>query len=230
MVVSVTFTGSGSDEMTIASGRRGQTLCPLRPYGRIEIEGKAYEAKAENGWIDERVEVVVVDTGNFGVLVRESEDRSGGRGNIPEAAPQLQTGDEASTDDGQVFPENPFHGPAFWLERVNAVLIGALLWTAIGALLLLGEQPLSLEFLLLPVGGAISGAVFQYFIRGSRDLEGPYSDHRPKAYFFVLVMLGGAVIAVAAAFSGGGGVATITAGLIFGTLCGGIQVVAAHML
>lgn len=211
-------------------GKKGQTLCPLRPYGRIEIEGKIHEGKAESGWIDESVAVIVVKSGSFGVVVRESEDAIAPRSNSSENPHRLQTSLETSADNDQPSGSISLYGPEFWLERVNAVLVGAVLWTAIGALLLLTGRPLSLELLLLPVGGAISGAIFQYFIRGTRDLEGPYSDHRPRAYFFAIWMLGGAVIAVTAAFALGGGVAIITGGLVLGTFCGAILALANHVI
>jgi len=50
---------------------------------------------------------------------------------------------------------NMYHSVEQFLERVNAKVIGALLWTAIGALLLV-DRPVNLEILLLPVGGAIT--------------------------------------------------------------------------
>lgn len=222
------ITRSDSGGMAIVPGKNGLTLCPLRPYGRIEIEGEVCEGKAESGWIDESVAVVVVDSGSFGVVVREKE---GGIGPSSESAGdsrRQQTSVGASTDNDQL--SDRLYGPEFWLEHVNAILVVAVLWTAIGALLLVTGRPLSFDVLLLPVGGAISGAIFQYFIRGTRDLAGPYSDHRLQAYFFAAWMVGGAVIGVTAAFSLGGGFAAITGGLVLGTLCGASLALATHVM
>jgi len=214
--------------MAIVPGKNGLTLCPLRPYGRIEIEGEVCEGKAESGWIDESVAVVVVDSGSFGIVVREKEGCSDPSSEPAESSPRLQASAEASTDNEQYLDR--LYGPEFWLERVNAILVAAVLWTAIGILLLLTGRPLSVEVLLLPVGGAISGGIFRYFIRGTRDLAGPYSDHRPQAYAFAAWMLGGAVIGITAAFSLGGGIAIITGGLVLGTLFGASLALATHVM
>ncbi len=47
------------------------TLSRLSPMGKIEVEGKAFEAKSNGGYIDAHVEVEVVGFENFSVIVKE---------------------------------------------------------------------------------------------------------------------------------------------------------------
>jgi membrane-bound ClpP family serine protease len=49
-------------------GREGTTLIPLRPVGKVSIEGKAYEAAGENALFIERDTRVVVVRDEGGVL------------------------------------------------------------------------------------------------------------------------------------------------------------------
>ena len=49
---------------------RGTTLSRLSPMGRIEIGGRAYEAKSAVGYVDPQREVEVVGFENFSVVVK----------------------------------------------------------------------------------------------------------------------------------------------------------------
>jgi hypothetical protein len=206
--------------MTIAPGTPGKTLGALRPCGQIEVAGRVCEAEAESGWIGEGAEVVVVRAGSFGaVVVRELGTDEGGSEECSDKNEVAVGSDGVS-----------IHGPEFWLERVNAPLIGAVLWSAAGGWFLTHGLPLSLEYLWLPLGGAMSGAIFRYFVRGTRHLEAPYSDHRLIGYLFALCMVVASAIGVGVAFALGGGIGLVTAGLVVGTLSGGLAFLATYVV
>lgn len=57
-----------SDELEI--GAYGITLSRLSPMGSVEIQGRIYEAKSMEGYVDPRTKVEVVGFENFSVIVR----------------------------------------------------------------------------------------------------------------------------------------------------------------
>jgi membrane-bound ClpP family serine protease len=57
-------------EMVLQVGDRGVTLSRLSPMGKVEIEGKVYEAKSVDAYVDQRSEVEVVGFENFTVRVK----------------------------------------------------------------------------------------------------------------------------------------------------------------
>lgn len=54
----------------IARGTIGTTISRLSPMGKIEIEGRLYEAKSLDSYIEQRKKVEVVDFENFTVIVK----------------------------------------------------------------------------------------------------------------------------------------------------------------
>ncbi len=58
-------------EKEIAVGARGIAASRLSPMGRVEIDGKSYEAKSLDAYIDQKQEVEVVGFDNFAVIVRK---------------------------------------------------------------------------------------------------------------------------------------------------------------
>lgn len=58
-----------SDELE--PGTRGLTLSRLSPMGKVSIEGKIYEAKSLDAYIDPKQEVEVVGFENFSVIVKK---------------------------------------------------------------------------------------------------------------------------------------------------------------
>lgn len=52
-------------------GSRGLTLSRLSPMGKITIDGKIYEAKSLDAYIDPKQEVEVVGFENFSVIVKK---------------------------------------------------------------------------------------------------------------------------------------------------------------
>lgn len=55
---------------TVKVGDRGTTLSRLSPMGKILIDGRVYEAKSIDAYIDQRSEVEVVGFENFTVIVK----------------------------------------------------------------------------------------------------------------------------------------------------------------
>lgn len=59
---------SPADELK--AGDRGVTVSRLSPMGKVNIDGKVYEAKSVDAYVDPRSEVEVVGFENFTVIVR----------------------------------------------------------------------------------------------------------------------------------------------------------------
>ncbi len=51
-------------------GQHGVTLSRLSPMGKVEIDGKVYEAKSTGAYVDPRQEIEVVGFENFSVIVK----------------------------------------------------------------------------------------------------------------------------------------------------------------
>ena len=52
-------------------GLTGKTTSTLRPSGKVEIDGKVYNASAESGLIDANIEVIVVSQQMNNLVVRK---------------------------------------------------------------------------------------------------------------------------------------------------------------
>ena len=57
-------------EENIRPGDRGVTLSRLAPAGKIEIQGRIYEARSLDSYVDPRTPVEVVGFENFTIIVR----------------------------------------------------------------------------------------------------------------------------------------------------------------
>jgi membrane-bound serine protease (ClpP class) len=44
----------------LKKGTVAVVVTPLRPFGKVEVDGKVYEATTENEWVDAGEQVVVV--------------------------------------------------------------------------------------------------------------------------------------------------------------------------
>lgn len=62
---------SPADELK--TGDRGTTVSRLSPIGKVNIDGKVYEAKSADGFIDQRKRVEVTGFENFTVVVKLAE-------------------------------------------------------------------------------------------------------------------------------------------------------------
>ncbi len=54
----------------LRTGARGTTLSRLSPMGKVEIDGRVYEAKSLDAYVDPRRKVEVVGFENFSVIVK----------------------------------------------------------------------------------------------------------------------------------------------------------------
>ena len=54
----------------VAVGAKGVTISRLSPMGKVEIDGKLYEAKSGGEYINQRTEVEVIGFENFTVIVK----------------------------------------------------------------------------------------------------------------------------------------------------------------
>lgn len=62
---------NASPEEVVAVGAKGVTISRLSPMGKVEIDGKLYEAKSGGEYIDQRTEVEVVGFENSNIIVRK---------------------------------------------------------------------------------------------------------------------------------------------------------------
>ena len=60
-------------DTTLSVGARGVAVSRLSPMGKVEIDGKIYEAKSTDVYIDQRSAVEVVGFENFTAIVRRVE-------------------------------------------------------------------------------------------------------------------------------------------------------------
>ncbi len=59
-------------EQQLKVGDHGVTLSRLAPTGKVEIEGRIYEARSMDVFVDQRTEVEVVGFENFTVIVKKT--------------------------------------------------------------------------------------------------------------------------------------------------------------
>lgn len=57
---------------TVKVGQHGVTVSRLSPMGKVNIDGKVYEAKSIDAYIDQRSDVEVVGFENFTVVVKRT--------------------------------------------------------------------------------------------------------------------------------------------------------------
>ena len=61
------------DELTALVGRGGVAQSPLRPSGRVEIDGALYDAKSALGYVDAGTAVIVTGVEGWSIVVEQSE-------------------------------------------------------------------------------------------------------------------------------------------------------------
>lgn len=69
----VTGQSMGTPAESVSVGARGRCVSRLSPMGKVNIDGKVYEAKSVDAYIDQRSEVEVVGFENFTVIVKRIE-------------------------------------------------------------------------------------------------------------------------------------------------------------
>ena len=62
---------NASPEEAVVVGAHGVAISRLSPMGKVEIDGKHYEAKSGGEYIDQRTEVEVVGFENSNIIVRK---------------------------------------------------------------------------------------------------------------------------------------------------------------
>lgn len=62
---------NASPEEVVVVGAKGVTISRLSPMGKVEIDGKHYEAKSGGEYIDQRTEIEVVGFENSNIIVRK---------------------------------------------------------------------------------------------------------------------------------------------------------------
>lgn len=60
---------------TVSVGQRGIAVSRLSPMGKVNIDGRVYEAKSIDSYIDQRSRVEVTGFENFTVVVKRAEDK-----------------------------------------------------------------------------------------------------------------------------------------------------------
>ncbi|MBQ7963494.1 MAG: NfeD family protein [Alistipes sp.] len=67
----VTGQSMATPSVDVNIGSRGRCVSRLSPMGKVNIDGKVYEAKSVDAYIDQRSEVEVVGFENFTVIVKK---------------------------------------------------------------------------------------------------------------------------------------------------------------
>jgi membrane-bound serine protease (ClpP class) len=52
-------------------GKEGVALTRLNPSGRVTVEGKTYEANSQDGYVDAKEAIIVVEQNNFKLTIRK---------------------------------------------------------------------------------------------------------------------------------------------------------------
>jgi membrane-bound serine protease (ClpP class) len=52
-------------------GKEGVALTRLNPSGRVTIEGKTYDASSQDGYVDAKQAIIVVEQNNFKLTIRK---------------------------------------------------------------------------------------------------------------------------------------------------------------
>lgn len=192
---------------------RGRAVGPLRPTGKIRVDGETFEARSEGAYIEAGAEVVVVGKTSFGLVVR----------------PELETNEKLTADslptarpEDDVPEMTPLNAPAALIEQVNTIVLGAIAAGVLVAVGLSTGRPLSLPILSTSVAGLAAGFVFKLCVRGSSDFVGPRVDHRPLAYVVAIMAIIGGAMGIIFGLDSGFGFLGLSAGLVLGTLLGGM--------
>lgn len=62
-------------DVALSVGDKGITVSRLAPIGKVRFGTEVVEAKSQDGFIDQAVEVEIVEVSTFGVLVRAVEEK-----------------------------------------------------------------------------------------------------------------------------------------------------------
>lgn len=194
----------------IHKGSRGETAGPLKPAGRICVNGLMFDACSEGEWIDAGVCVVVTGSRSQNLVVRPLRVDDPPAETLAEILPL-----------GHAAETTPLHAPPSLVERFNAIAAGAVVGCILVPLAWLCGTPLSISALLVPAAGAAAGLLFQWFVKGALQSVGPREDHRPRSFEIAAIVTGSAAIGAFVGVSIGFGFLGLSAGLVIGALVGG---------
>ena len=62
-----------AEEQNIERGARGTAITRLAPSGKVMVDGKVFEARSIDAYIDQRTEIEVIDFENFTLIVRKAK-------------------------------------------------------------------------------------------------------------------------------------------------------------
>lgn len=192
-------------------GDKGKTLGPLKPEGRIVINGITMDAASEGMWIDADADIVIVGGNSRRPIVRVYPSDQ----DLPRncGQPLLEASAVETT---------PLQAPPAWVERTHTVLLGLAIGIVLVPIAWLFGTPLSVYAFFVPVSGAIAGWLFRVFVGTAIETVGPREDHRPRARVTALIVsicaLGGAAIGA----NVGMGYLGLSCGITLGAFVGGM--------
>jgi hypothetical protein len=196
----------------IRNGAQGRTIGPLKPSGRIFVDGETVNARSEGIWIETDTNVVVIGSDSRNLIVRPTTENG---------PPDVTTGQMLTVED---LPETtPLHAPRAVVERINAVACGSVIGCLLIPLVWLNGAALHMTAFFLPVNGAAAGFLFQWFVKGAFDAAGPRDDHRPQANAIAACVTAGAAIGAVVGLNAGFGFLGISCGLVLGALLAGFM-------
>jgi hypothetical protein len=195
----------------VCRGAQGRTVGPLKPSGKICLNGETLDACSEGMWIETDTDIVVIDSRSRNLIVRPATEDVLIAETLGEILP---VGDFSET--------TPLHAPPALVERINAIACGAVVGCFVIPLVWLSGTALSISALLVPVAGAAAGFLFERFVKGALDFAGPREDHRPKAFAIAGFVTVGTAIGACIGVNVGFGFLGISCGLILGALLGGL--------
>jgi hypothetical protein len=202
----------------IQIGDQAKTISPLKPTGRISVNGITMDATSEGTWIDLGADVVIVGGNKRRAIVREAGGADG----------QLRNHGSPLPAERQ-FETTPLQSPPAWVERIRSVKFGLVIGIVLIPIVWLCGIPFTIYALMLPVSGAIAGWLFGIFVATAIESVGPREDHRPRARgiaaFILFCCLIGAVVGLNM-----GGYLGIGCGLPLGALVGGMLVYVGMLL
>ena len=196
--------------LQIRIGDQGKTLGPLKPTGRISINGQNVDASSNGEWIDSNSDVVVIGGSSRQVLVSVMSRERGSMENGGDVLP-----------DGKEIETTPLHAPHALVERINIVGIGFVVGIVLIPAAWLSGTTLSFYALLVPFSAALAGWLSRGFVGVARELAGPREDHRPHANSIDLTILVCCIVACTIAISIGSGFLGLNVGLLAGVLAAG---------
>lgn len=205
--------------ISIHIGDSGTTLGPLKPTGRISVNGHTIDASSEGGWIDSDSNVTVVGGTTRQAIVRVRSAVARPPQNHGEPLP-----------DEQPIETTPLQSPPAWVERINSVAIGLVIGIVLVPCVWLFGTPISLDAILVPVAGAMAGWMFRIFVGTAVQIVGPREDHRQQARVMAMIVVTCACVASAISLNAGFGFFGLYCGIPLGTLVGGILTYTAWFL